>query len=611
MARKATQNIDLALRGKDFGAYATLSRAKTATTSLGPAFASANSSMAAFGAASSVMGGRVATASSMVSQFAGVLGKGGAFGLAIAGAAIGIGAVTRGLFGIVTSAADAGDQIFDLSRRFGISVETMSRLKFVADQNGASAERLGNAFKTLSRNAVTGTAQFRKWGLSLQDSNGNLRSSEDLFFAAIKRLNELENSNVKTAAAQDLFGRSGAELLQVVHLGEDGIRSLMERADELGVTMGTHAAVSANQFNNSLGQLSDTTSALKREVGDGLLPQFESYIRIATDVVNWVRQMRGEFSGLLSIMQPLKAVWDYNVAVIDKVADELGYTADVASDAAAMEKNLEEQLDSTSGAVDRQITKVKSARNEWKAYSSDISAAIAAQLRVEDEASKRTQDLFATHDKWLNEWAQNSLDMRIQRSNEEVELEEANTKKRIENTRLWEDTQRSAAMGAANALSNGFQQMILDSDNAGVHMIRAVVDAAQAAVLSYAASAAAAAAFSQAGIPILGPVLAAASAATVFGLVKGFLSTIPSYQSGGVVPGPNNGRDDRLVLAHGGEVYYSRNEHDEMLALMRGKSGGGLTLQVNTVLPPDSTQMTKQVRALQFHQRRLRRQRVI
>jgi hypothetical protein len=57
--------------------------------------------------------------------------------------------------------------------------------------------------------------------------------------------------------------------------------------------------------------------------------------------------------------------------------------------------------------------------------------------------------------------------------------------------------------------------------------------------MTYAGSAAAAAAFSQAGIPVIGPILAVTAAGIIFGLVKGYLSQVPKAATGGVFAGPS------------------------------------------------------------------------
>jgi len=173
-----------------------------------------------------------------------------------------------------------------------------------------------------------------------------------------------------------------------------------------------------------------------------------------------------------------------------------------------------------------------------------------------------------------------------------------------------EDTERAwAQTGAAIASTMGdaFAMMITDSDNAGKHMTMAVIDAAQAAVMSYAASAAAAAAFSQAGIPIVGPILAVAAAGIVFGLIRAFMSKIPSYATGGVVPGVDTGRDTVVSGLRPGERIFTPEQNERMVKALESGTGGGVHVHNHTVMPPASAETTRQVRQVTKIQSRLRR----
>jgi len=168
-------------------------------------------------------------------------------------------------------------------------------------------------------------------------------------------------------------------------------------------------------------------------------------------------------------------------------------------------------------------------------------------------------------------------------------------------------TNAQVAQGFANAMGGAFAKMITDSENASKHMIEAVITAAQNAVMAYAAAGAAASAAANAGVPGFGWIVAGAAATAVFGLIRGFLSEIPSFQSGGVVPGFDTGRDSVVAAVRPGERIFTPEDNERIVRAVERGSGGGLTLQVNTVLPPDSAQTTRQVRAMQIHYRKLQR----
>lgn len=87
-------------------------------------------------------------------------------------------------------------------------------------------------------------------------------------------------------------------------------------------------------------------------------------------------------------------------------------------------------------------------------------------------------------------------------------------------------------------------------------VIGAVRESAMKAIEAHAATSAAAAYESQAGIPIIGPFLGVAAAAAAFSFVEAYLS---KFEKGGFVGGFGN-RDSQMILAQPGEYIMSRPE---------------------------------------------------
>lgn len=621
MPKKATQNLDMNFVGRDVSASRAIRRVGKETSALGPAFAKSSTAATSFGSAVGNLGGPLGSATAKVQGLAHVAGTGGALAVGLAASGLVIGGAAKAIWDLASSAADAGDQMFDLSRRFGVSVETMSRLKFAAEQSGSSVNDLGRAIQTLARNSVTNSTEFAKWGVSVRDSNNEVRSMEELFFAAIARINELGTSQEKTAAAMDLFGRSGANMLQVIHLGEDGIRSLMERNDELGNTISTVAAVQANQFNNKIHELTTSVDGLKRSVGEGLIPELESYVRMATSVVTWIRNTTSEFSALDGSILSAAMRLSHNVSILGKLSDWLGISEQVAADAAASQKALEDQINNTNGALDGQIQKlheektaVKEAKNEWAKFAAEFEASMNAQLRADDAAEARLEKLYKRRETVGKENAEIRFQLAVKSSNEEIEIAEQNAQLRVEHEAKaaaeMMQIHQQVGMSIAQTMGTAFSQMITDSDNATLHLTRGVIQSAKTAVISYAASSAAAGAFSQAGIPVVGPILATGAAALLFGLVEGFLSDIPAMAKGGVVPGVDRGRDSVLTMLRPNERVFAPDHNERIVrAVETMSSGGGFHYHQHSVIPDRSGEALRQARHVEKMQKRLRRNR--
>src|SRR4030095_616960 len=96
-------------------------------------------------------------------------------------AAAGI-AIVGALTGMAVAAANYGDKLLDASKRTGASVEQLAKLKFAAEQSGASFEDVSTGLRILARNmdeaATTSAKQakvFQDLGISIKSASGSLR----------------------------------------------------------------------------------------------------------------------------------------------------------------------------------------------------------------------------------------------------------------------------------------------------------------------------------------------------------------------------------------------------------------------------------------------------
>jgi hypothetical protein len=149
--------------------------------------------------------------------------------------ALGAGAVAGGVGRLVDHVGGIGEA----AQKLGVSTDDFQRLDVLAKQNATSVGTLGTAFKTLANVATDptkeSTAAFERLGVSTRDASGNLRSSQDLFWAASEALAGVANETERSALAQDLFGRSAQELKPIFANGADAVRRQREELLKLRV----------------------------------------------------------------------------------------------------------------------------------------------------------------------------------------------------------------------------------------------------------------------------------------------------------------------------------------------------------------------------------------
>ena len=173
--------------------------------------------------------------------------------------------------GAAKSFIDSLDGLAKRARDIGITASQLQELGHQAKLAGISTGALDTSIKSFNRNislGAMGTGEASKalesMGISLQDSNGLVKSQSDLlkevatYFA--NNAGEAENAGRATR----LFGESGAEMLRIF---EDGGQEVIEQVfNAKGID---DAAAAAERFNNSLENVQNVAFQIGATIVDG------------------------------------------------------------------------------------------------------------------------------------------------------------------------------------------------------------------------------------------------------------------------------------------------------------------------------------------------------
>jgi hypothetical protein len=179
--------------------------------------------------------------------------------------------IAGGVVDAVKSTIALGDTLFTLSQQTGISVESLSALKFVAGQTGTTLDALSGAVFKMEANLGAGTKKTADAVAGLGLSLSELRKSNpaDAFATIFDRLNDIPNASQRAAAGVAIFGKGFKDIAQ---LAREDLGALLKKAQELGVVMSTETAVAADRFNDALAQISASAEGLKLKIGSAVLP---------------------------------------------------------------------------------------------------------------------------------------------------------------------------------------------------------------------------------------------------------------------------------------------------------------------------------------------------
>lgn len=208
---------------------------------------------------------------------------GNAIGLAVAGGVASLALLTK-------QAINTADQMAKMSQKVGVSVESLSTLKYAADQSGVSIETLQSSLVRLTKNAsdaAKGTGDaiqgFNALGISVASADGKLKSSDALLVEIAEKFASFEDGANKTALAVNLFGKSGAELIPMLNAGASGIDELRQRARDLGLELDTNTAKQAEQFNDLMADAANLAKGFGNDLAKSLLPALVSLAKVFVD----------------------------------------------------------------------------------------------------------------------------------------------------------------------------------------------------------------------------------------------------------------------------------------------------------------------------------------
>jgi hypothetical protein len=207
--------------------------------------------------------------------------KEGLFALGTIAAA---GAAAFGLYELGKGTAEAGEEIFRASQRLGISTDAVQEFRHAAIIAGVPVEALEMAMTRLSAAAGTSllrpfddaAVMFSRFGIHVRDSNGHLKTGDELLEAVAGRFETLSDAE-KPAALRALgFGRAGAQLLPFLNKGAAGIKELREEAHRMGVVLNADAITAAKKFTLAHRELSEKLRGFKNRVGVPILNALNS-----------------------------------------------------------------------------------------------------------------------------------------------------------------------------------------------------------------------------------------------------------------------------------------------------------------------------------------------
>ncbi len=232
-------------------------------------------------------------------------------GRAISAAFVGVGVAMAAMVKRTTAVAD---QMQKLSLRTGISTKALSEYKHATELSGLSFEQWTNGVKRMQRalsdadvGLSTQVRAFDRLGISVDEL---MKLEPDQQFEAIaEAMSGMESATLKSATAQEIFGRAGTEMLSMMANGRKGIQEMRKEAERFGLSIGQDFADKAALFNDNMTRFGAQFEAMQLQLVGGLLPaliqiqeHFLSSGTAASDAADAGEEFGAFLKGVLAVL---------------------------------------------------------------------------------------------------------------------------------------------------------------------------------------------------------------------------------------------------------------------------------------------------------------------
>lgn len=194
-------------------------------------------------------------------------------------AMVGLGALTGATVMTINQTREYADRVDDMSKQIGLSKKGFQEWDYIIKRFGGNIEGLKMGMKTLvtqTINANSGNkaaiANFQKLGISIKNNNGQLKNQEQLFEEVVAKLQKYPDGVAKAKLANDLFGRSGADLMPMFKENATAISELKTEMEKLGIVMSDEQIEAANTCSDNIETIQRGFGVITMSLGNELIP---------------------------------------------------------------------------------------------------------------------------------------------------------------------------------------------------------------------------------------------------------------------------------------------------------------------------------------------------
>jgi|GEM_PF-5371245 len=232
---------------------------------------------------------------------------------------LGGGGLAASLYGLSKNTAQMAMELGDTAKQLGIGVVPLQLWQHAAERSGVGVEKFNSALAQLNKKSAeaaagskSAAAAFKELGISVLDSSGHLKSSDQLMEEVTASMGKIGSQGARQRLAAQLFGGDGKEMAAMLSGGMQPINELFDEKRSFGNLIGQDVVDSGGGFMTSLDQLKGHLNGIKTLLAVHLMPVVHDIIKAVRDwiienkeliksgIAEWCGRLRKLISDLMN-----------------------------------------------------------------------------------------------------------------------------------------------------------------------------------------------------------------------------------------------------------------------------------------------------------------------
>lgn len=192
------------------------------------------------------------------------------------------------VYSIAADMADAAGDIDDAAKRTGTTAQEYQKWSYAAKLGGMEISKLESlmvrqqkSFADATEGVKATSEAYKRLGIDINEVSGADAAFEKVIYA----LADMKDETTRNALANDIFGKSYADLAPLLAEGSAGIAAWRQEIVDLGGVMSDEAVEAGANFGDSLDRLRTRFEGMKNYLGGEFVPAFTEMTDGLTDIL--------------------------------------------------------------------------------------------------------------------------------------------------------------------------------------------------------------------------------------------------------------------------------------------------------------------------------------